>query len=278
MISRRSFLWVATASGLVGWPLPAFPQRTSTDGQLFRHGVASGDPLTDRVMLWTRVTPPAVRSATGPLDVRWQIARDERLSTIVASGTAQAAGERDYTVKVDVGNLEPGHTYYYAFDTGGERSPIGRTKTLPAAIDRVRFASVSCSNYPAGYFNVYRCLANRADLDAVIHLGDYIYEFANGVYGDGTSTHRVPQPEKEAITLSDYRARYATYRSDVDLQEAHRQHPFIVVWDDHELANDAWSGGAANHNEGEGDWPTRQAAAYKAYLEWMPIRDRKSVV
>jgi alkaline phosphatase D len=107
----------------------------------------------------------------------------------------------------------------------------------------------------------------------VIHLGDYIYEFANGIYGDGTATERVPQPAKEAITLADYRSRYATYRSDIDLQEAHRLHPFIVVWDDHELANDAWSGGAANHNEGEGDWATRQAGAYRAYLEWMPIRE-----
>lgn len=275
MISRRDFLWVATASGLVAWPLPAaFAQRSSTEGKLFRHGVASGDPLTDRVMLWTRVTPPPTRSATGPIAVTWQVATDERLRDVVAHGTAQAADSHDFTVKVDAGGLKPGRTYYYAFDTGGERSPIGRTKTLPAgSVDRLRVASVSCSNYPAGFFNVYRCLANRSDLDAVIHLGDYIYEFANGVYGDGTATERVPQPPKEAITLADYRSRYATYRSDVDLQEVHRVHPFIVVWDDHELANDAWSGGAQNHNEGEGDWATRQAAAYQAYLEWMPIRE-----
>jgi alkaline phosphatase D len=239
----------------------------------FRHGVASGDPLTDRVMLWTRVTPPATRSSTGPIDVQWQIASDEKLGQVVARGTAQAAAERDFTVKVDAGSLQPGRRYYYAFTTGGERSPIGRTKTLPDRADRLRFGSVSCSNYPAGYFNVYRCLANRLDLDAVFHLGDYIYEFANGRYGDGSASGRVPLPPGEATTLEDYRSRYATYRSDVDLQEAHRQHPFIVVWDDHESANDAWSGGAGNHDPSKGDWATRLTAAYRAYLEWMPIRE-----
>jgi alkaline phosphatase D len=122
---------------------------------------------------------------------------------------------------------------------------------------------------------VYRCVANRADLDAVVHVGDYIYEFENGRYGDGAGLLRIPEPQREAVSLSDYRIRYATYRSDPDLQEAHRQHPFIAVWDDHEVTNDAWSGGASNHNpeQGEGDWPTRQAAAYRAYLEWMPVRE-----
>ena len=132
---------------------------------------------------------------------------------------------------------------------------------------------MSCSNYPAGYFNVYRCLANRSDLDAVIHLGDYIYEFANGRYGDGSASGRVPLRAGEASTLEDYRDRYATYRSDIDLQEAHRRHPFIAVWDDHESANDAWSGGAANHDPSQGSWASRLAAAYRAYLEWMPIRE-----
>ncbi len=272
-ITRRDFLWLTAATG-AAWPLPTLAQpRTAETGNLFQHGVASGDPLTDRVMLWTRVTP-ATSGSTAPLDVRWSIARDEKLTRIVGRGTLPAAPERDFTVKVDATNLEPGRTYYYAFDAGGERSPIGRTRTLPGnGAARLRLASVSCSNLPAGYFNVYRCLANRPDLDAVIHLGDYIYEFANGVYGDGTATGRVPQPLTEAVTLEDYRRRYASYRADADLQEAHRLHPFIVVWDDHELANDAWKGGAANHNAGEGDWATRQAGAYRAYKEWMPIRE-----
>jgi len=207
------------------------------------------------------------------MDVRWQIATDERLTQVVSRGTAPAASERDFTVKVDAGNLRPGRTYFYAFDAGGERSPVGRTKTLPERGTRqIRLGQVSCSNYPTGYFNVYRCLANRPDLDAVVHLGDYIYEFATTQYVD-RSIDRPVLPPGELITLQDYRTRYAIYRSDIDLQEVHRQHPFIVVWDDHESANDAWSGGAGNHNDGEGDWKTRQLAAYRAYLEWLPIRE-----
>jgi alkaline phosphatase D len=273
-ISRREFIQTATASA-AAIPLALRAQQSAGEpaSPLFRHNVASGDPLSDRVILWTRVTPPATRSATGPIDVSWQIASDEKLTQIVSRGTATAAEEKDFTVKVDAGGLRPDRFYYYAFTSGGERSPIGRTKTLPDRGNaRMRIASVSCSNYPAGYFNVYRCLANR-ELDAVVHLGDYIYEFANGRYGDGTAAGRVPIPPGEASTLVDYRNRYATYRSDIDLQDAHRLHPFIVVWDDHELANDAWSGGAANHTAAQGDWQTRRAAAYKAYLEWMPVRE-----
>ena len=275
MITRRKFIQSAAASAAL-IPLAVRAEQSAPDPavRLFRHGVASGDPLTDRVMLWTRVTPPATRSATGPIDVQWVIASDEGLQQVVARGTAQAAVERDFTVKIDAGGLGPGRTYHYGFVAGGERSPIGRTKTLPERADRLRVASVCCSNYPAGYFNVYRCIANRPDLDAVVHLGDYIYEFANGRYGDGTASGRVPLRAGEASTLEDYRDRYATYRSDIDLQEAHRRHPFIAVWDDHESANDAWSGGASNHNPStQGSWMTRLAGAYRAYLEWMPIRE-----
>ncbi|OFW04492.1 MAG: hypothetical protein A3I61_11675 [Acidobacteria bacterium RIFCSPLOWO2_02_FULL_68_18] len=243
------------------------------DAGLFRHGVASGDPLADRVILWTRVTPADPRAV---IDVDWRIAADPALGQVVAGGTVQARAARDFTVKVDAGPLRPDRRYYYAFGARGERSPIGRTKTLPEGpTARVRLASVCCSNYPAGFFNPYRGVANRADLDAVLHVGDYIYEFQNGVYGDGSGLLRIPEPRKEAVTLSDYRIRYATYRSDPDLQEVHRVHPFIAVWDDHEVTNDGWAGGAANHNpeRGEGDWAVRQAAAYQAYLEWMPIRE-----
>jgi alkaline phosphatase D len=275
MITRRKFIQGAAASAAL-IPLSVRAEQSAPDPavRLFRHGVASGDPLTDRVMLWTRVTPPASRSATGPIDVQWVMAADEGLQQVVARGTAQAAIERDFTVKIDAGDLGPGRTYHYGFVAGGERSPIGRTKTLPERTDRLRVASVCCSNYPAGYFNVYRCVANRPDLDAVVHLGDYIYEFANGRYGDGSASGRVPLRAGEASTLDDYRSRYATYRSDIDLQEAHRRHPFIAVWDDHESANDAWSGGASNHNpQSQGSWTTRLAGAYRAYLEWMPIRE-----
>jgi alkaline phosphatase D len=273
-LSRRDFL-ITTAVSAAAIPLALRAQTAAgTRDRLFTHGVASGDPLTDRVILWTRVTPPPTRSAAGPIEVRWQIASDEKLARIVASGTAPATPERDFTVKIDAGALQPGRTYYYAFDAGGEQSPVGRTKTLPATGgDRLRIASVSCSNYPAGYFNVYRCLANRQDLDLVVHLGDYIYEFANGVYGDGTGSGRVPMPAGEAVALTDYRGRYATYRSDSDLQDAHRLHPFIAVWDDHEIANDASVAGAPGHTSTYGSWPDRLAAAYRAYLEWMPVRE-----
>jgi alkaline phosphatase D len=276
-LSRREFVLAAAASA-AGLPAVLRARQeapragASTARAVFRHGVASGDPLTDRVMLWTRVTPALDTSSA--ISVRWTVAHDEALTRVVASDSTDTSAARDLTVKIDVGKLSPGRTYFYAFEALGERSPVGRTKTLPQDdVERLRFASVSCSNYPAGYFNVYRCLANRPDLDAVIHLGDYIYEFANGVYGDGSDVGRVPLPAGEAFTLADYRQRYSTYRTDVDLQEAHRRHPFITVWDDHELANDAWSGGALNHTARQGEWEVRKRAAYQAYLEWMPIRE-----
>jgi len=273
-VSRRQFICGAGAAA-VAWSRPGHARQEASSERtgLFRHGVASGDPLTDRIILWTRVTPPSTRSATGPIDVRWQVAADERLTDVVSRGTAHASPERDFTVKIDAGGLRPGRTYFYAFDAGGDQSSVGQTKTLPGrGTRRVRLAQVSCSNYPTGYFNVYRCLANRPDLDAVVHLGDYIYEFGLGEYSDPSLARNV-FPQGETITLQDYRTRYALYRSDDDLQEAHRLHPFIVVWDDHESANDSWSGGAANHGAGEGDWRVRQLAAYRAYLEWMPIRE-----
>ena len=276
-LSRRHFLWTAAASSVCLPALLDAQTDTSVPSPIFRHGVASGDPLADRVILWTRVTPAADAGGT-PIDVRWLVATDEGLTKIVRRGTARMSAARDFTVKVDAGGLDAGRPYFYAFELGKERSRVGRTKTLPSATGRVRLAHVCCSNYPSGFFNVYWCLANRDDLDAIVHVGDYIYEFQNGVYGDGTSLFRIPEPRREAVTLSDYRIRYATYRTDPDLQNAHARHPFIVVWDDHELTNDAWSGGAANHNpeQGEGDWPTRRAAAYRAYLEWMPIRESGS--
>ena len=271
--SRREFIGGTLASA-VAWPALSTAMRQASDPQrAFRHGVASGDPLTDRVMLWTRVTP-RIDSPSTALQVRWVLADDDKLQKVVASGSADTSASRDYTVKVDAGGLRPGRTYYYGFDTNGERSPIGRTKTLPQDdVSRLRLASISCSNYPAGYFNVYRCVARRTDLDAVLHLGDYIYEFANGVYGDGSDSGRVPTPAGEASTLADYRMRYASYRSDVDLQAAHAAHPFIAVWDDHEVINDWWRGGAAGHTARKGDWASRLAGALQAYREWMPVRE-----
>lgn len=241
--------------------------------KVFRHGVASGDPLADRVILWTRV------SGAGPDSrphVRWEIARDQAFRQVAARGETATGATRDFTVKIDVPGLEPGTTYYYRFESGGERSPVGRTRTLPVRSERVRLAMASCSNLPYGYFNVYSCIARRADLDAVLHLGDYIYEYENERYGDGTRYGRVPDPNREIVSLADYRTRHAQYKTDPDLQEAHRQHPWIVVWDDHEVSNNTWRDGAANHQPAEGDWAERRDAAVRAYFEWMPIREDRA--
>ncbi len=223
-------------------------------------------------MLWTRVTP-APDLGSRPL-VEWTLARDPGLREPVARGSLSTGPERDFTVKVDAVGLEPGSTYYYRFESGGEGSPIGRTRTLPAgATERLRLAVASCSNLPYGYFNAYAAIARRADLDAVLHLGDYLYEYANGTYGDGRSLGRVPEPDREIVTLADYRQRHAQYKRDPDSRELHRQHPVIAVWDDHESANNAWRDGAQNHQPEEGSWQARRRAATRAYLEWMPIRE-----
>jgi alkaline phosphatase D len=278
--SRRDFLTasaVAIGSASMAGINRVFAQQGSD--AVFRHGVASGDPLRDRVVLWTRVTPGAPGEV---VDVGWMIARDARMTRPVASGSIRTTSARDYTVKLDAVALEPGTTYYYRFSSRGSRSVIGRTRTLPARpTPRARLAIVSCANFPFGFFNVYARIAARTDLNAVLHLGDYIYEYANGYYGnrmdgDGTPLGRVSFPNHELLTLDDYRARYAQYREDADLQAAHRQHPFIVVWDDHEFADDAFRDGAGNHQPGEGPWVDRKAAAIRAWREWMPVREVQS--
>ncbi len=261
-LTRRDFLRTAAATAL------SAPDLVSAQGSrrsTFAHGVASGDPLTDRVVIWTRVTPAPAGVRRG-VRVRWEVRTEAPTPVVVRSGVVTASADRDFTVKVDVRGLLPGRTYLYRFDAGGDVSPIGRTLTLPADPPRMRLAVVSCSNYPAGYFNAYAAIAAREDVDLVVHLGDYIYEFANGVFGDGTPLGRVPDPEHEAITLEDYRRRHACYRRDPDLQALHARLPFITVWDDHELADNAWFGGT-------GDWPARRAAAIRAYTEWMPVRE-----
>jgi alkaline phosphatase D len=246
---------------------PALGLPASTSNTVFAHGVASGDPLSDRVILWTRVSPTRLdRPARGT----WLVARDTALQDIVRSGSFASKPEQDFTVKIDATGLQPGQTYYYQFKHSGTASPIGRTRTLPVgAVDRLRCAVVSCSNFAAGYFNAYARLAERADLDLVIHLGDYLYEYGSGQYG----SVRACEPGTELLSLSDYRQRHAQYKRDADAQAMHRQHPVVAIWDDHEMANDAWQGGAQNHTEGlEGPWSARKDAALQAYLEWMPVR------
>lgn len=244
------------------------------NGPGFRHGVASGDPLADRVILWTRVTP----AAPGPVEVDWEIAQDAEFRRRVNGGRVTTDTDRDYTVKVDAAGLEPGKRYHYRFRIGEQSSPIGRTRTLPpAGVEALSFAVVSCSNFPQGYFNVYREIARRDDLDAVLHLGDYLYEYPEGGYADAHALQfgRNVVPPHEIVSLTDYRMRHALYRSDTDLQAVHAAHPMIAVWDDHESANDSWQDGAENHQPDEGPWDERKRAAVQAYREWLPIRDQQ---
>jgi alkaline phosphatase D len=247
----------------------------------FRHGVASGDPLPGAVVLWTRVTPTAAAtpgSGVGPrATVGWQVARDAAFESVVARGSVVTGPERDHTVKLDAKGLAPGSTYYYRFTLGQATSPVGRTRTAPAPQDspaRLRLALVSCSNWEAGYFSPYRHLAARDDLDAVLHVGDYLYEYGTGEYANGRSNRviRAHEPAHEMVSLADYRQRHAQYKTDPDLQALHAEVPWVTTWDDHESANDAWSGGAENHQADEGDWATRKAVARTAYDEWMPVR------
>jgi len=238
----------------------------------FAHGVASGDPLSDRVIIWTRATPSAERD----FQVLWEVASDEQFTRIVKSGEFTTGPARDYTVKVDVSGLTPATPYFYRFAVGPTYSPTGRTKTLPTGkVDQVKLAVMTCSNYPAGYFNVYADIAKLNDIDAAIHLGDYIYEYPRDGYAskDAAALNRLVDPKSETITLTDYRSRYAVYRGDADLQAMHAKMAFIAVWDDHEFANDTWTGGAENHDPAtEGPFSARRAAALQAYHEWMPIR------
>ncbi|WP_245548054.1 alkaline phosphatase D family protein [Nocardia pneumoniae] len=254
--------------------------RASAATPVFRHGVASGDPLPDGVIIWTRVTvSDAATPGSGvgaPASVRWEVATDDRFAAVAASGTATASAESDHTVKIDVSGLAPGAEYFYRFSALGETSPVGRTKTAPAAADspeRLRFGVVSCSNWEAGYFGAYRHLAARSDLDAIVHLGDYIYEYGPGKYGGRTGAVRAHEPSNEIVTLADYRIRHAQYKTDPDLLDLHAALPFICTWDDHESADNSWSGGANNHDPAtEGSWADRRAASAQAYLEWMPVR------
>jgi len=240
----------------------------------FLHGVASGDPLADRVILWTRVTPAEATTQVIPVVVT--VARDLAFMDPVARFETDADPERDFCVKLDAGGLEANRWYYYRFSVGDQVSPTGRTRTLPEAgrfVDRARFAVVSCANVSHGYFSVYKTLAEHGDLDFVLHLGDYLYEYGIGEYGDVPD--RDPVPPHEMVTLADYRLRHAQYKGDVDLQAVHQQYPMIVIWDDHESANDSYRDGAENHQPlTEGDWQERKKTAQRVYFEWMPIREQ----
>ena len=282
-LDRRSLLVAGAATtGAValGVSLPDDAE-AATRNRYFKHGVASGDPHPESVILWTRVTPTPEAtpgSGKGPkVSVRWQVAKDRRFTDIVAKGSFTTSAARDHTVKLEAKGLRPRTTYYYRFLYQGVASRVGRTKTAPAANAsprNLRFGVVSCANLPGGYFSAYRHLAQRNDLDAVLHLGDYLYEYGPSQYGEV----RKPVPAREMVSLSDYRQRHAQYKQDADLQALHAKNPFIVTWDDHEVTNDQWANGAENHDPAtEGDYLERRRRAHRAYDEWMPVRMGDSV-
>ena len=274
-LSRRDFI-KAVSSGAVATTLTACGSDDSdaTPTGSFEYGVASGDPTQTQVIIWTRVT-----TAASYVDVTWQVSRSEDFSTIEQSGTFATDTSRDFTVKVDVQNLNPSTQYYYRFMVGETTSIVGMTQTLPeGSVDKASMAVVSCANYPAGFFNVYKEILKQhqtESFDVVLHLGDYIYEYGAGGYAseDAARLGREPSKGTECITLDDYRKRYAQYRQDQDLQALHAALPMIAVWDDHELANDAWKNGAENHQDNEGSFVDRRAAAAAAWTEWLPVRE-----
>lgn len=306
-LPRRRFLQVSSAAGTAaasvffgagpaaGQESPAASSISSArspapnpEGELpFRHGVASGDPLTDTVILWTRVTPAMEAvpgSGLGPeVTVDWTVSRDPELQDVIRSGQAIATAARDHTVHVDPWGLAPDTEYFFGFTVtdgphAGARSPIGRTRTAPvpgAQVAELTLAVGSCANWESGFFTAYADIARRGragELDLMVFLGDYIYEYGQGEYS-GFGPFRLVEPAHETLTLADYRTRYGLYRTDPALRDAHGALPWVVVWDDHEIANNNWREGAENHDPAaEGPWEARRAAAMQAYFEWLPVR------
>ena len=294
LIPRRTVL--AASAGVAGSAtvLPTFDPAAGAAAApprgrhpVFPHGVASGDPGPTAVVLWTRVTPTprsSPGSGHGPrVTVRWEVAQDPRMRHVVRRGRSATGPGRDHTVKLTVTGLAPSTWYYYRFTYEGHRSRVGRTRTTPAAdeeTEHLRLGFVSCANLQAGWFSAYRHLAARNDLHAVVHLGDYLYEYGSDGHGMGADdvVVRPHEPAHEILGLADYRRRHAQYKRDRDLQDLHAAYPMIATWDDHESANDAWRGGAANHSPAEeGGWRRRRARAHRAYDEWMPARLNGSV-
>jgi alkaline phosphatase D len=254
---------------------PATAQAPKPLAVSFQHGVASGDPTQDRVVLWTRITP---EKPGGEVAYSWKLNPLDRRAGGAKSGSGVTGPGRDYTVKVDVTGLDAGRAYTFAFESQGVTSPAGRTRTLPNGPTKdVVLAVVSCALYPNGYFTAYQAVADLPRVDAVVHLGDYLYEYGGpDSYGmdSAVAGERPHDPPREIVSLADYRRRHAQYKSDPQLQAAHARAPWVVVWDDHETANDSYRTGAQNHSpETEGDWNARKAVALKAYFEWMPIRE-----
>lgn len=265
LLARRSFLVAASLTAAI--PRAAWAQALAPG--LFTHGVASGDPLADRVILWTRFVG-------GDGRIAWEVADDESFRRVAQRGEARASAASDYCVKVDASGLQPGRRYFYRFLSGSGPSLTGMTRTAPASgAERLTTALFSCSNFPYGYFHAYGHAAARDDIDLVLHTGDYIYEIQRGSYPSNSEAvpGRVIEPYNETVSLNDYYQRYASYHTDPDLLELRRLKPMSAVWDDHELVNDASSDGSRDHQyPSEGVYAERMAAAAKAYFDWMPIR------
>lgn len=267
-LTRRGLFTLAGASAT----LAATPLVAKSFGSGFTHGVASGEPAANSVLLWTRYVADADTALT------WEVSASEDFTRPIASGAATASPARDCCAKATASGLAPGQWYFYRFVApDGSTSDVGRTRTLPEGpTDNFRLAVFSCSNYGFGYFNAYGHAAQVADCDLALHLGDYIYEYEKGTYPSPqqAAEGRVLAPENEIITLADYRLRYATYRADPDLRRIHQVLPMICIMDDHESANDSWHGGAENHDPAtEGDWETRKAIAFQVHREWLPVSD-----
>ena len=277
-LTRRGVMGLTAGAGLAACSAPnsiSGKNDAVVKAGAFAHGVSSGDPFTESVVLWTRVTT----ELDGDIAVNWDVSLDTEFSKIVGTGSVATNSARDYCVKVIADKLSPGQTYFYRFRSGEAVSDIGRTRTLPdGETESLRFAIASCANWQHGYFNIYDAIAKRAaeqPYDAMIHLGDYYYEY--GALSSPRLPDRIHEPTHEIVALGDYRQRHAQYRSDAALQAATAAMPMIAVWDDHETSNDSWQTGAQNHQPGnEGDWDTRKQAALRAYYEWMPIREPKA--
>lgn len=274
--NRRDFLvTTASAAAVVAAGSLVACGGSSPAPSEFKYGIASGDPLTDRVVLWTHAKVP---NSTAAVNLTWQISTDDKFAVLVNSGKLTTTADTAFTGKVDATGLTAGNTYFYRFmDEAGVVSPVGTTRTLPAAgVASVKFAVFSCALYSEGFFNAYDAAA-KSDAQYAVHLGDYLYEYGSdpAKFGnkDAVSLGRVTVPANDMVSLDDYRTRYALYRSDVNLQALHARMPWITVWDDHEFANNAYMTGAENHNSAtQGDWTTRKSIAARVYHEWMPIR------
>lgn len=278
---RRRFLNLSTGVIIsTGLSRLGFSEESKLDNGQFLHGVASGDPLQNKVIIWTRVTP---ENLTPSIGIIYEVSHQNNFSKLTQSGFVQAQKENDFTVKIDLNELEPGTTYYYRFRSANNISVTGNTVTLPLKTKKITFAVFSCANYTSGYFNVYQDVCKlKNKIDVIIHLGDYIYEYglydelgrpAYGTKNAAKSGRMLPENNDKSLkSLTDYRRRYSLYRSDPDLQELHQNFPIISIWDDHEVLNNAYETGAYDSHLTASEYSEQKKSAIQSYYEWLPIR------